>query len=708
MATAVNRIQSSAGLDAVFSPKSVAVIGASPNAASVGHRLMASILGHGFRGPVYPIHPTAQQVLGVAATASVLDVPAPIDLAVVAVPAAAVLAVVRQCAQKGVRGLVVVSAGFRETGPSGADLEQQVADLARKHGMRLVGPNCLGIVNADPAVALHAIFSDTPVDGGPVAIMTQSGALGIALLERAHSLGLGVGRFASMGNKVDVSGNDLLLHWENDPQVKLILMHLESVGNPRNFVRIARRVVETKPILLVKGGRTSEGAKAAGSHTGAMMEADALVDAMVEQAGVVRVATVEDLFDGALALSLQPLPSGNRVGIVTNSGGPAILLADALPAGGLRLAQFSATTLGDCQQRLPAGASLANPLDMLAGASPETLTACLRSLLADANVDSVVAMVTPLAPDDTPWAEAILAAKPKVPGKTLVAVLFGRDSSSTGFRQLVRGGIPAYTFPENAAHALAALNRVSLVRKQPPGSREEPRNGKPAIRSLDTARDAGGWTSAEEALAILAGLGVPHPDMRRCKDPGSAAAAAEGLGFPVAIKVQAEGLIHKTEAGAVRLGLRSKEEVLREAEDAWRRVREAGHRPKELLVQRMAAAGTEMLVGAVRDPKFGPIVSVGLGGIYTEALRDVVVRLAPVTAEEADRMLDSLRCLPLLQGVRGEAPKDVEALRDVIVALGQFMDDNPSVVEVEVNPLRVLGKGHGVVAVDARLRLAGP
>lgn len=666
----------------------------------MGHRLLASILGHGYRGAVYPVHPTAKAVLGIAAKPSVLDVDGPIDLAVIAVPAGAVLGVVGECARKGVRGLLVVTAGFRETGPDGSRLEEELGALAQRHGMRLVGPNCLGIINADPAVRLHAIFSDTPTKGGSAALMTQSGALGIALLERANAIGLGIGQFVSMGNKLDVSGNDLLLHWEADPRVRLVLMHLESVGNPRNFIRIARRVAQAKPILLVKGGRTSEGAKAAGSHTGAMVEADALVDAMVQQAGVVRVNTVEELFDAALALAHLAMPGGNRIGIVTNSGGPAILLADALPAEGLRLAQLGPATLAACKARLPAGAAVANPLDMLAGASPATLAACLRDLLVDDGVDVVVAMATPLAPDDTPWAEAILAARAQSPGKPLVAILFGRDSSSPGFRRLVAGGVPTYTFPENAAHAMSAVNRVAAIRKEGPA--QTAADG-PAPAFSPGRRT--GWLAGDEALGVIASLGAATLGLRRCANPDEAASAAAALGFPVAVKVQAKGLVHKTEAGAVLLDLRSQTELATAAKAAWRRVAEAGFPPEALLVQRMAPAGIEVIVGAVRDPKFGPVVSVGLGGIYTEALKDVVVRLAPVTAGEAQRMVESLRAVALLRGVRGQPAADIAALRDFIVAMGRFIHANDAVAEVEVNPLRVLQAGRGVVAVDARLRV---
>jgi acetate---CoA ligase (ADP-forming) len=705
------RVQSAQGLDAVLSPRSIAVIGASPDETGVGHRLMASILAHGFGGPVYPIHPRAAAVLGHAAFRSVLDVKASIDLAIVAVPAAAVLGVAEECGRKGVKGLVVVTAGFREVGGQGASLEEELGRMVRKHGMRLVGPNCLGIVNASPRVRLHAIFADSPADGGPVALMTQSGALGIALLDRAHALGLGIGRFVSMGNKVDVSGNDLLLHWKDDPEVKVIAMHLESVGNPRNFIRIAREVSRTKPILLVKGGRTPEGAKAAGSHTGAMVEADFLVDAMVDQAGVVRVGTVEELFDAALALSRQPLPAGNRVGVVTNSGGPAILLADALPSSGLRLASFAQETLRACAPRLPAGASIANPLDMLAGASPELLATCLTQLLRDPNVDAAVAMVTPLAADDRPWADAVVQARDQVPGKTLVAVLFGRDAGSQGFRQLVRAGVPTYTFPESAAHALAALHRVAALRRRldepAPGPSSAARRFPPSAAGR-AAAGAAGWVSAEEALRVLEGIGIRHPAMRRCATPREAAEAAAHIGFPVALKVEATGLVHKTEVGAVRLGLSSPGQVLEEATVAWKRVADAGFPPQALIVQEMATEGTEMIVGAIRDPKFGPIVTVGLGGIYTEALRDVAVGLAPVSPQEAERMVLSLRARPILQGIRGEAPRDIPALRDVVVALGEFMAANPDVLEVEANPVKVLALGKGTLALDARMRLSGP
>lgn len=696
------RDQSARGLAAILSPASIAVVGASPDPASVGHRLLATIVAGGFKGPVHPIHPTAREVLGRPAHRSVADVPGPLDLAVIAVPAAAVPQVVADCARKGVRGLVVVTAGFREAGPDGAKAEEALGRFVREHGLRLVGPNCLGIINADPAVNLHAVFAHAPAAGGPVALMTQSGALGIALLDRAYALGLGIGRFVSMGNKLDVSGNDLLLHWESDPGVRVIAMHLESVGNPRNFLRIASRVARRKPIVVVKGGRSPEGARAAGSHTGALIESDALVEALIAQAGAVRVATVEELFDACLALSLAPLPAGNRVAVVTNSGGPAILFTDALPSLGLALAKPAAATLDACRARLPSGAAVANPLDMLAGASPATLQACLQDFLRDPGVDAAVALMTPLSSDDLAWVEAILAAQREARGKPLLAILFGRNPASPGMQRLVQAGVPAYSFPENAAHALAVLAAVAAARRRP-----EPALPVPAQAPHPLRRRTGtGWLSAEESLLALAGLGAAHPAMQAAADPAGARAAAVALGLPVALKVQAPTLVHKSEAGGVRVNLATPEAVQREAALALARVRAAGHTPKDLLVQRMAAEGLEFIVGSVRDPKFGPVLTVGLGGIYAEALRDVATRLAPITPDEADAMLASLRCRPLLDGARGQPPRDIKALRDFLVAFGRFLDEHPDVQEAEVNPLRVLGKGEGLVAVDARIRVA--
>lgn len=676
-------------------------MGASPDPASVGHRLLANIVAGGFRGSLHPVHPKAAQVLGLPAWRSVRDIPGPVDLAVLAVPAAAVPAVVAECAAKGVRGIVLVTAGFREAGPAGAEAEAALGQFVREHGLRLVGPNCLGVVNADPAVRLHAVFADMPTAGGPIALMTQSGALGIALLDRAHALGLGVGQFVSMGNKLDVSGNDLLLHWESDPTVRVIAMHLESVGNPRNFVRIARRVGRSKPIVLVKGGRSPEGARAAGSHTGALVDADHLVDAMVEQAGVVRVATVEELLDACLALSLAPLPAGDRVAVVTNSGGPAVLFTDALPSLDLRLAQPAPATLDACGARLPHGAAVSNPLDMLAGASPATLQACLGDFLRDPNIDAVVALITPLAPDDSGWVDAILAARAADPTKPLLAVLFGRNPASPGIQRLVQAGIATYSFPENAANALAALRRVAAARRRP----TEPELPVSSLAHPFRRRTGAGWLSPEESLQALAALGAVHPVMQPARDPQEAATIAAQLGFPVALKVQAPTLVHKTEAGAVRLGLRSRDDVQAAAEKALQSVRAAGHVPSGLLVQRMAAEGLELIAGCVRDPRFGPVITVGLGGIYAEALRDVATRLAPITEDEADRMLDSLRCRPLLDGARGQPPRDLAALRSFLVGLSRFLDDHPDAQEAEVNPLRVRAAGEGLVAVDARIRV---
>lgn len=699
------RVQSATGLDAIWSPRRLVVVGASPDPGNVGHRLFAAILANGYTGEAIPVHPKAPEVLGRPAYPTVEAVPGPVDLAVVAVPAQAVLGVVEACARKGVRGIVLVSAGFRETGPEGVEREQRLAALLRASGMRLVGPNCLGILNADPAVRLHAVFADMPVHPGGLAIMTQSGALGIALVQRAHDAGLGVARFASMGNKLDVSGNDLLLCWEDDPQVTAILVHLESVGNPRNFVRIARRVAAKKPVLLVKGGRTAVGAKAAGSHTGAMMQPDALVDAMVEQAGVLRCATVEEMFEVAQALS-QPLPAGPRVAIATNSGGPAILAADALAGCGLALADLQSATLERCRKRLPAEAAVANPLDLLAGATPATLTACLTDLAADPGVDALIALVTPLAADDTPWADAIVQVATRKPR---VAVLFGRDANSPGAQRLAAAKIPCYAFPENAARALGALRALQRLRDQPLGHHPE-LAGHIASAKQRLARavpDAQGWLPTSTALEVAAALGLGIPAMRLAATPEVAGEAARQLGGLVALKAQAPGLVHKSDVGGVRLGL-DPSAVQAAAMAMQEALAQRGLPEASFLVQAMAPPGVDVLVGAVRDPQFGPVVSFGLGGIHTEILHDVAFRLAPVTDAEAHRQTRSIRGYPILAGVRGAAPSDVAAAEQALAAIGQLLDQDAQVQEFEVNPLRLLPQGQGAVAVDVRIRVVPP
>lgn len=658
------------------------MVGATPRAGAVGNAVFRNVLAGGFTGTVYPVHPSATSVLGVRAYRTVTEIPDPVDLAVVAIPAAAVPGVARQCAAKGVAALLVLSGGFRETGPAGAALEQELRDVARGSGMRLVGPNCLGVINAHPDVRLNASFSPVTAPYGPTAIMTQSGAVGIAVLQHARSVGLGVSRFVSLGNKTDVSGNDLLELWESEEDVGQIVMYLESFGNPRRFVEIARRVGRRKPILLLKSGRTPGGARAAASHTGALAEADLVVDALVEQCGIVRVATIEELFDTARAVVAQPLPKGNRVGIVTNSGGPAIMAADALAPLGLALSE--------------------PPVDLLAGGGADAYEREIGRMMRDETTDAVLAIyTTPLVTDEASVATAIAASRSA--RKPLLAVFLAENADSPGPLVLRAAGVPTYAFVENPVRVLAHMHRLARRREhldESPPALEVDLEGARSL--LARAKDA--WLPAADAFALLAAYGIPCAAHVFATSAEDAARAADGLGYPVVLKAEAEGLVHKSEAGGVALGLADAPAVRAAYAATQRAVAAAGFAWRGALVMRQLSDGHEVLVGGLQDPKFGPIVVFGLGGVYTEVLKDTALRLGPLTDHDADAMVRSIRAWPLLEGARGRPKADAAALRDVVQRVARLVADLPEVREVDLNP--VLARPDGAIAVDARVRVA--
>lgn len=699
------RHQAADGLDAILSPRSVAVVGASPDPTSVGHALLRSIVEGGFAGPVYPVHPRAKEILGLRAYTRVEDLPEPPQLAVLAVPAAAVIDVAETCGRKGVKGLLVVSAGFKEADEEGAHRQDALLAIVRRYGMRMMGPNCLGVINNSPGTRLHATFAPRRLLSGSTALVTQSGAIGIALMEHAAKVGLGVSRFVSMGNKADVSGNDLLLLWENDPEVKQVLLYLENFGNPRNFVKIAKRITRTKPVVMLKGGRTAKGARAAGSHTAALMQSDVLVDALLEQCGVLRAQSVEELFDIATAFAAHGDMAGNRVAIVTNSGGPAILAVDALEASGLEPADFSPSTLQAFRAFLPAASHATNPIDLLAGGTPEAFEACLRACLADPGVDGVIAIWTPLQDDQRAQADAIgraLAGAAK-PG---VAVTFGHGPGTPAFEALKEARVPCFTFPENAVRSMAALRAAGVWRGRPEERPAVVQVQNEAARAIVTAAKPmdGGWLAMRDAFALLASYGVNLPTHAWIERSSEVAEAAKGITFPAVLKVEAPGLIHKTEAGAVRVGIQSAALAAEAYAAAVESVRSHGYEPSGAVLMETIAPAPEVLVGATQDRLFGPLVACGAGGIYTEILRDVQFRLAPMSVQEAHRTVQRLRLAPLLAGARGQPASDVAALEDVLVRVGQLAADFPHLAEIEANPVRVMPRG--VVALDVRIRVA--
>lgn len=674
----------------ILRPASVAIIGASRDPRNLGRQVLDNLLAGGFTGRVHPVNPNVDELAGLRCHRSVLDIATPIDLAVIAVPAALVPDVVDECAAAGIRSVVIISAGFREAGPEGAALETKLAAALRAHGMRAVGPNCMGVLNAHPSVRMNATFAPEMPPSGNVAFVSQSGALGLAVLGMAKGLGLGVSYFASLGNKTDVSTNDLLVEWAEDPDVGVILLYLENFGNPRRFVQLARAITRMKPIVAIKSGRTAAGQRAARSHTGALAEADRAAEALFLQSGVVRAATVNELFDFARAFAHAPLPAGRRVAIVTNSGGPGILAADALQEYRLDLAPVEP-----------------NPWDLIAGAGPEKYAAALDKVLADPDVDSVLAIYTPpIRGDEEKVVEVIRARKHAT--KPLLACVLGREAGSEAFDALNSARVPAYPFPESAVRALAALTRhaerLHRPRSEPP---RFPEAREQEARRLVRGAAARGeeWLPQEDALRLLALYGIPVAPMARVRTAREAVDAARGMGGSVAVKAIAPTLVHKSEAGAIALDVAGDDAVAKAFDKVTGNARAHGHAPDGALVQAMLPKGREVILGMSADPKFGALMMAGLGGVYVEVLKDVSFRLAPLATEDAREMLRSLRAWPLLQGVRGEAPADVPAIEDALLRLSALVTQLPELAEIDVNPFIVQAEKGGGVAADARVRL---
>jgi len=695
-------------LDPILKPHSIAVIGASRMSNTIGHQIFANLLRYGFTGAVYPVNPNAASIQSVRAYPSVGALPEPIDLAVIAVPKERVLDVARGCGQAGVKGLVVISAGFREIGGVGIDRERQLVDIVRQYGMRMVGPNCMGVLNTDPGISMNATFAPAMPPPGPAAFVSQSGALGLNVIDHAAEYGIGISQFVSVGNKPDVSGNDLLEQWEHDPTVGVILMYVESFGNPRRFRELASRITRTKPIIAVKSGRSKVGARAASSHTGALAASDVAVNALLAQAGVLRAESIEELFDMAMAFTDRPLPRSRRTAVVTNSGGPAILAADALETRGLELMELEPATIAQLKPLFPEEASIRNPLDMIASATPAHYRTALDAVLRDPGVASALAVfVPPLGVRQQDVAEAIVTAAAAHLLKPVLAVLMGREGLPQGRAELHKAGIPAYVFPESAARGLGALCRqrewIDRPVEQAPAIAVDSAR---AARALANGHAGPRKLSELDALELLGAYGIPVAHARLANDPDEAAHVAAELGFPVAIKAVAPELVHKTDAGGVRLDLHSATEVAAAARDMLDAVARTlpGAAP-QILVQRMVSGGRETIVGVSRDPSFGPLLMFGLGGIYVEALKDVVFRVAPIQPLDAQEMVASIRGVALLEGIRGAPPVDFAALRDVLLRVSQLAMDHPEITELDVNPL--LAFPDGVMAVDARVLVSG-
>ncbi len=698
----------------ILAPESIAVIGASRERGTIGNAVFRNLLSYGFEGPVFPVNPATVSVAGVRAYGSVLDVPDNIDLAVVVVPAPAVPEVVEQCAEKHVRGLVIISAGFAETGAPGKEAERQLVAIARTHGMRVIGPNCLGIVNTAPGVRMNASFSPIEPHHGNVSFLSQSGGLGIELMARAARLDVGVSTFVSVGNKADVSSNDLLQHWSDDPGTSVILLYLESFGNPLKFARLARRVAREKPIVAVKSGRTRAGTRAASSHTAALATPDVAVDALFRQAGVIRVDTLEQLLETAQVLAHQPLPPGRRVAIVGNTGGPLILAADACAGAGLEVPELSEATQATLREFVSRDAAVRNPVDLVAGASAPVFERALRVVLADENIDALlVVFVPPIVTGADDVARAIAAATVDADDRPIVACFLGREGMPEPLRETASGRpVPSFAFPEAAAAALSRAADLADWRRRPEGKIPSLGGididaGRAVARSYLHAdgapnpTDDGRWLPAPDTARLCEAFGISVVETRLAASADEAIAAADAIGYPVAVKAGAPSIVHKTDVGGVMLGLDNALDV-RNAYEAMDH--QLGAELGGVIVQPMVPAGVETIVGVTHDPLFGPLVLFGMGGTTAELLGDRTLRILPLTDEDAHEVVRSLRGSPLLFGYRGRPEVDVDALESLLLRVGRLAQDVPEVAEMDLNPVVVLPTG--VVAVDVKVRIA--
>src|SRR5437867_3699853 len=701
-------------LEPLLKPRSVAVIGASRRRDSIGGAILHNLIEQGFQGPVYPVNPKPTHVQSIAAYPSVGAITGPVDLGVIVIPAEHVLEAATSCGEKGVKALIVISAGFKETGEEGRKRERALLDVARRYNMRLVGPNCLGIVNTDPKVSLNATFAPVAPPAGRVAFSSQSGALGLAILDYARELNLGISQFVSVGNKAEVSGNDLIEYWEKDPGTDLILLYLESFGNPHKFTQLARRVARAKPIIAVKSGRTPGGSRAASSHTGSLAASDAAVDALFRQSGVIRTDTIEELFDTAMLLASQPVPLGPNVAILTNAGGPGIMAADACESAGLSLATLEQKTAKGLKSFLPAEASLRNPVDMIASADAPSYEKSLRLLAQDKNVDAVIVIfVPPLVTGAEEVARAILAGA-SGSKKPILSCFMGSHGVPESLRSLHEGHIPSYAFPESAAQTLARAVGYGLWRAKGPGKVPAVEGigtdrGRDVIaRALSNGKPGPHWMDAETMNELFQAYGIRTNRSRPAGNRGEAASVAKSIGFPIVLKVRSPDVVHKTEVGGVRLRLGSEEEVAR----AFDAVRTALAREKPnarfegVTVERMVQGGIEAIVGVSRDPTFGPVLLFGLGGVAVELLRDVSMRVAPLTDRDADEMVREIRGFPLLDGYRGAPRSNVPALLDLLHRVSRMAMEQPNLQELDLNPVAVFQGDAPSVVLDARVRLA--
>jgi acetyl coenzyme A synthetase (ADP forming)-like protein len=694
-------------LDMFFGPQSVAVIGASRTPGKLGHSVLKNVIQYGYEGAVYPVNPGAGEILGLKCYPSVLLVPGTVDLAVILIPSEQVARALVDCGEKGVKGAIVMSAGFREVGRAGRNREREIVDIARRYAMRLLGPNCLGII--DTVSSLNASFAAAMPDQGTIAFMSQSGALCTAVLDMAVAQQVGFSRFVSLGNKADANEITFVSAWKDDPHTRVIMAYLEGIEEGREFMRIARQVSREKPIIAIKAGTTTAGSRAVSSHTGTLAGSEAAYEAAFGQSGVIRARSVQQLFDYAIAFARQPLLPNDRIAIVTNAGGPGIMAADACERAGLSLAPFEVESIETLRRALPRAASVLNPVDLLGDAQAERYQLALEAVLADPNVGGVIVILTPQMMTQVEETARIVGELSKGSAKPILGCFMGQTTVEPGIHTLNRYRVPNYPVPERAVATMAAMMAYRHWRERPPVEQESFEVDRARVRSVfRRVRAEGRLVIGDcEAREVMEAYGIPTPTTFLARSPDEATHFADQIGLPVVVKIASPDILHKTDAGGVLLNITSLEGV----RDAFELVMYRASRyvpDAELwgcLVQEMIVGGQEIITGMAKDPHFGPLMVFGLGGIYVEALRDVAFRVAPLDRRVARELIDGIRGRDLLRGLRGEQPSDLEALVEALLRLSQLVSDFPEIAELDINPLVVLQKKRGVIGIDMRLVL---
>jgi acetyltransferase len=696
-------------LDKFFHPQSIAVIGASRTPGKVGYDILKNILQYGYKGNIYPINPGATEILGLTSYPSVIDVPDTIDLAIVVIPSKIVLDVIEQCGNKQIDAAVIITAGFKESGVEGARLEHDLVGKAKESGVRFIGPNCLGII--DTYSMINASFAAGMPKKGGIGFFSQSGALCLAVLDRALPEDIGFSKFISMGNKADISDTDIMLALAEDPDTKVILGYIEGVNDGRRFMEVASEVSKKKPVIVLKSGVTSSGAKAASSHTGALAGRESAFHAAFKQSGVIEAHSIGELFNYALAFANQPLPKGPNVAIITNSGGPGILAADASDKSDLHLVTLHKETVDELRGFLPSVASFYNPIDILGDATTERYEKAIHSVLQDDNVQGAIVLLTPTAVVDVDeTAKAIVKIANSV-DKPILSSFMGKQSIESGTKILMRHNIPNYSYPEEAVEALNAMYRYHVWIQRPEKRYPSSEGLKQSVSQIfdevrKTNRDR--LTDAE-IHDVLHAYEFLQPRSLLARTSAEAVAAAKGIGYPVVIKILSPHIIHKSDMGGVRTNLKNKKDVENAFFDITTHVKNVmpSAHIYGVIIQEMISGGKEVIVGITKDVQFGHLVMFGLGGIYVEVLKDISFRVTPLSYEDAHEMIRETRTFPLLRGVRGEPEADVEAIEKALLMLSQLATDFPQIIEADINPLIVKKRGEGIIAIDARFTIGG-